>query len=70
MLHVRLLPLVLAYSYSDESEPEGVLVTSKLSGITDAFRGKGDFALRKRSGVCPVWCSEIIDGTVNIIYPT
>ena len=55
MLHVRLLPLVLAYSYSDESEPEGVLVTSKLSGITDAFRGKGDFALRKRSGVCPVW---------------
>ena len=49
-----MLPLVFAYSLSDESEPEGVLVNSKLSGITDAFRGKGDFALRKRSGVCPV----------------
>ena len=69
MLHVRMLPLVLAYSISDESEPEGVFVTSKLSGITDAFRGKGDFALRKRSGVCPVCWSEIMDGKAYIIHP-
>ena len=49
-----MLPLVLAYS-SSESEPEGVLVNSKFSGITDAFRGKGDFDLRKTSGV---WCAS------------
>ena len=60
-----MLPLVFAYSLSDESEPEGVLVTSKLSGITDAFRGKGDFALRKRSGVCPVCWSAMIGGRLK-----